>query len=153
EAWALGKGLGEDHDRRVLAEHYEELGGRSLGEALLEVHPSYYESLSTLFPRLKAIAHITGGGIPGNLARPFPETLAAEVDRGSWEPPALFRVVQRVGEVDDAEMFRTFNMGVGMVVAVEASDADEVLEALPEGSWRIGRVVERGDGPAVRGLP
>jgi phosphoribosylformylglycinamidine cyclo-ligase len=153
EIWALGKGLGEAHDRQALDERYEELGGRTLGEALLDVHLPYHGALRELFPRLKGIAHITGGGIPGNLPRILPEHLGAEVDRRSWEPPALFRLIQRTGSVEEREMFRTFNMGAGMVLAVDAAEADGLLEALPEGSWRIGRVVARGDGPVVRGLP
>ena len=99
-----------------------------------------------------AAAHITGGGIPGNLGRPFPEALAAQIDRSSWTPPGLFRLIQREGNVTDAEMFRTFNMGVGMIVAVAPGDLDATLAALP-GSWRIGEVVARGDGGAVRGVP
>ena len=62
--------------------------------------------------------HITGGGIPGNLPRVFPDGVAAEIDAASWEVPALFRLIQRAGRVEDAEMFRTFNMGVGAILAV-----------------------------------
>jgi phosphoribosylformylglycinamidine cyclo-ligase len=153
EVWGLGKGLGEEHDRQALVERYEELGGASLGEALLAVHVPYEPVLRPLMGRLKGIAHISGGGIPGNLPRILGERLGAELDGGSWEPPALFGLVQRAGKIPDAEMFRTFNMGAGMILAVDAGEADAVLAALPAGSWRIGRVVERGDGPAVRGLP
>jgi phosphoribosylformylglycinamidine cyclo-ligase len=152
EVWGLGKGLGVDHDGRVLSAHYEELG-TTLGDALVAGHRSFYPALRPLLARVHGLAHITGGGLPGNLPRIFPETLAAEIDRTSWEPPALFALIQRTGGIEDAEMFRTFNMGAGMIVAVDAADEAEALRALPAGTWRIGTVVERGDGPAIRGVP
>ncbi len=152
EVWGLGKGLGLDHDARVLNAHYEELG-TTLGDALVAEHRSFWPALRPVMGRLHGLAHITGGGIPGNLSRPFPAELAAEIDRASWTPPAVFDLIQRTGGVEDAEMFRTFNMGAGMIVAVATADAADVLRALPDGAWRIGTVVERGDGPAVRGLP
>ncbi|GMU40374.1 MAG: phosphoribosylformylglycinamidine cyclo-ligase [Chloroflexota bacterium] len=151
EVWALGKGLGEEHDRRVLAEPYEELGG-TLGEALTAPHPPFWPRIQPVLPYLKGVAHITGGGIPGNLPRVLPDGVAGEIDAGSWTVPALFRLIQRTGNVDEAEMFRTFNMGVGMILAVAEADAQAVLDAVP-GSWRIGSVVPRGDGEAIRGLP
>jgi phosphoribosylformylglycinamidine cyclo-ligase len=154
EVWAIGKGLGRDHDRRVLYERYEELGGRTLGEALLAVHGSFYGALKPVLGRLHGIAHITGGGIPGNLARLFEGEaagLAAHIDRSTWEPPAIFTLIQRQGQVEDGEMFRIFNMGAGIIVAVDAADADAVLASLPEPAWRIGAVVARAEGdPAVR---
>ncbi|MFA7249945.1 MAG: phosphoribosylformylglycinamidine cyclo-ligase [Dehalococcoidia bacterium] len=162
EIWGLGKGQRDESaaardarlnlERAVLNERPEELGGRTLGEALLAVHGSFYPALKPLMPRLHALAHITGGGIPGNLGRPFPEALAARIDTASWQVPWLFRLIQHEGNVDDAEMFRTFNMGAGMIVAVAPADFEATLAALP-GAWRIGEVVARGDGGAVRGVP
>ena len=152
EIWGLGKGLGVERERAVLDERYEELGGRTLGEALLAVHGSFYPALKPLMGTLHALAHITGGGIPGNLGRPFPEALAAQVDTSTWTPPGLFALIQRAGNVDDAEMFRTFNMGAGMIVAVAPADLEATLAALP-GAWRVGEVVARGSGSAVRGVP
>ena len=130
----------------------EELEGRTLGEALLAVHESFYPALKPLMPHLHALAHITGGGIPGNLGRPFPEHLAARIDTASWQVPGLFRLIQHEGNVTDAEMFRTFNMGAGMIVAIAPGDLEDTLAALP-GSWRIGQVVVRGEGGAVQGVP
>ena len=156
EIWGIGKGLGGAHDREVLETRYEELGG-TLGDALLAVHGSFFEALRPLLPSagggsVHGIAHITGGGIPGNLSRIFPDGLGARIDGASWEVPALFALIRRSGNVEAAEMWRTFNMGVGMVVAVEARDAGAVLDALP-GAWRIGEVVPReADEPAVSGL-
>lgn len=151
EIWGLGKGLGEDHDRRVLETVYEELGG-TLGDALVAEHRSFYPALRELLPRIHGIAHITGGGIPGNLPRIFPGALAAEIDRDSWVVPPVFPLIQETGAVEESEMFRTFNMGAGMIIAVAEADAGSVLDALPAGAWRIGSTIGRGDGPAIRGL-
>ncbi|RLT41904.1 MAG: phosphoribosylformylglycinamidine cyclo-ligase [Chloroflexi bacterium] len=162
EIWGLGKGMRDESpaardtrlgtERAILEERPEELGGVTLGEALLAVHSSFYPALKPLRGILHAAAHITGGGIPGNLGRPFPETLAAQIDRSTWKIPPLFTLIQREGNVTDAEMFRTFNMGAGMIIAVAASDLDATLAALP-GAWRIGEVVARGNGGPVRGVP
>ena len=152
EIWGLGKGLGLPHDRQTLAERYEELGDATLGDALVAVHESFYPALKPLMPTLHALAHITGGGLPGNLGRPFPEALAAHIETSTWDVPGLFALIRRTGNVEDAEMFHTFNMGVGMIVAVAPADLEATLRALP-GSWRIGEVVERGSGGAVRGVP
>lgn len=152
EIWGIGKGLGPDHDRQVLDREYEELGGARLGEVLSAAHPPFWGLVRPLLPLVKGMAHITGGGLPANLPRMLPENVSAVVDRASWDVPGLFALIQREGNVTDAEMFRTFNMGVGMVLAVAPGDVEAVLEATP-GAWRIGEV-ERGDGePAVSGLP
>ncbi len=151
EAFGVGKGDAA-RDRAVLDAEYEELGG-TLADALLAVHRSYLHVLRPVLPRLHGWAHITGGGIPGNLPRIFGEEIGAVLDAGSWRVPPLFRLIQRTGNVADAEMFRTFNMGVGAVLAVAPDEADAVLAAVP-GAWRIGVIVARGaGGPAVRGLP
>jgi phosphoribosylformylglycinamidine cyclo-ligase len=148
EAFGIGKGMGDDYDRAALETRYEELGGPSLGEALLAVHRSYLDVLRPVLPRLHGIAHITGGGIPGNLPRIFPDGIGARLDRDSWAVPPLFELIQRRGNVEDAEMFRTFNMGVGIILAVPPDEAKSVLAAL-EGGWRIGEVIE---GSGVQGL-
>jgi phosphoribosylformylglycinamidine cyclo-ligase len=153
EVWGLGKGLGAERERAILDEHYEELGSATLGEALTAPHPPFWPLLQPALPYLKGIAHITGGGIPGNLPRILREGVAARLDLSSWETPGLFRLIQREGGIADAEMYRAFNMGVGMIVAVAPSDAAAVEASLP-GSWRIGEVVERAtDGRAVIGVP
>ena len=152
EIWGLGKGLGVDHDRELLETVHEELGG-SLGDALLAVHGCFLHPLRPLLPVLRGIAHITGGGIPGNLARVMPEPLAAIIDRDSWTPPPLFALIQRTGSVSDGEMFRVYNMGAGIIVAVASQDAEPALAALPA-AWRIGHVAAREAGEAaVQGLP
>jgi phosphoribosylformylglycinamidine cyclo-ligase len=124
--------------------------GRSLGEALLEPHRSYLAALEPLVARgrVRALAHITGGGFPGNLPRVLPQGLAARVRRASWDVPALFRLIQRGGRIDDDEMYRTFNMGIGMVAVVAPEHLHEVehsLERRGETAWLIGSV-EPGEG-------
>ncbi len=139
EAFGIGKGMGADHDRNVLETPHEELGG-TLGDALLAVHRSYLDVLRPVLPRLHGIAHITGGGIPGNLPRIFPDGSRRASMALSWQVPPLFELIQRTGNVDAAEMFRTFNMGVGIIVAVAPDEADGVLAQLA-GGWRIGEVI------------
>ena len=155
EIWALGKGLGDEHDRATLETHYEELGG-TLGDALLAVHPSFVPQLTRHLAALHGIAHITGGGIPGNLSRLFTgpaEHLGARIDLSTWQTPAIFELIQRTGSIEDAEMYRAFNMGAGIIVALDESDAADLLAAQSD-AWRIGEVIERAeDDPFVTGLP
>jgi len=126
-----------------------------VGEVLLQVHKSYLHSILPLVEqnRIHALAHITGGGVPGNLPRTLPTGLGAVVRRSSWEVPTLFRVLGEAGEVGEAEMDRVFNMGIGMVVVVSPTDADAVVEDLGvagERAWILGRVEE---GAGVRYEP
>ncbi|MYB41358.1 MAG: phosphoribosylformylglycinamidine cyclo-ligase [Chloroflexi bacterium] len=152
EIFGVAKGPGEERDRELLDEHVEDLGG-TLGDALLAVHGSFLGVVRPLLPRLCGMAHITGGGLPGNVPRMLPEDLRAQIDAASWEPPPLFAHIQRAGGIEDGEMFRTFNMGIGMVLVASPPDATAVLEAAP-GSWRCGVVERRAEGaPAVAGLP
>ncbi len=119
--------------------------GETVGEALLKPHLSYLRPLEGLLDTgaVKALAHVTGGGLLENIPRVLPEGTAVEIDSGSWDVPALFRVMQQLGNVSEAEMYRTFNMGVGMVVACSAADALNVkthLDGLGETCHTIGRV-------------
>jgi phosphoribosylformylglycinamidine cyclo-ligase len=123
-----------------------ELGG-TVGEALLAPHRSYLAALEPLLERdkVRALAHITGGGFPGNIPRVLPEGRGALLRRGSWEVPPIFRLIQKGGSVSDEEMERTFNMGIGMVVVVSPGDLHEVehsLERRGEPSFVIGSVVK-----------
>jgi phosphoribosylformylglycinamidine cyclo-ligase len=132
--------LGHSVDTRI-----EELG-TTVGEALLAPHRSYLAALEPLLERdkIRALAHITGGGFEGNIPRVLPEGLGARIRRGAWEVPPLFRLIQRGGSVADDEMYRTFNMGVGMVVVVAPQDLHEVehsLERRGESALVIGSVV------------
>jgi phosphoribosylformylglycinamidine cyclo-ligase len=127
----------------------------SVADVLLEVHRSYLPSLRPLVEagRIHALAHITGGGVPGNLPRVLPAGLGAEIDRGSWEVPGVFRALARGGDVSQDEMDRVFNMGVGMIAVVAPDAADGViaeLEGRGEGAWRLGTIRE-GSGVRYRG--
>ena len=122
----------------------------SVAEVLLRVHRSYLPVLRPLLggSGLHGMAHITGGGLPGNVSRTLPDTLDAAIDAGSWAIPNLFLQLERAGAVDRAEMYRTFNMGVGMVVITDEAGALSIEAAAASahlGSWRIGRIV-RGSG-------
>jgi phosphoribosylformylglycinamidine cyclo-ligase len=126
--------------------HLPELG-TTVGKALLAPHRSYLAALEPLLERdkVRALAHITGGGFPGNIPRVLPEGLGARLRRGAWEVPPLFRLIQEGGGVSDEEMERTFNMGIGMIVVVSPPDLHEVehsLERRGETSFVIGRVVD-----------
>jgi phosphoribosylformylglycinamidine cyclo-ligase len=113
--------------------------GRPLGEALLVPHRSYLRELREL--PWKAAAHVTGGGLLGNVHRALPDGLAAELDRSAWEVPALFRLIAQRGRIADEEMLGTFNMGLGMVLATA-----EPVPGLPV----VGRVVEQSGPLRVR---
>jgi len=120
---------------------------RTVGDALLSIHKSYLSSLWPILEtgRVRGLAHITGGGIKGNLPRILPEGLGARISLESWEVPKVFRILQEGGRVAEAEMFRAFNMGVGMVVIVsqeEAQGVSDELAAAGETSWILGRIVE-----------
>jgi phosphoribosylformylglycinamidine cyclo-ligase len=124
---------------------------RSVGDVLLAVHRSYLSLMKPLLSRIHAMAHITGGGIPGNLNRVLPPTLNAIVDTGSWQIPNLFERLQAAGGVSLPEMFRTFNMGVGMVVIAAESQCTDVLaaaSAMGIHAWRLG-VVASGSGEVI----
>jgi len=129
----FGVGLGGDpeEERARLHRTYPDLEG-TLGEALLAPHRCYYNELKPVFDKLKGIAHITGGGIPGNLPRILPQGLAARLRRGSWPVQPIFRLIQERGNVAEDEMYRTFNMGLGMIVACAPEEVEAVRSQVPE---------------------
>jgi phosphoribosylformylglycinamidine cyclo-ligase len=125
--------------------HLPELG-TTVGKALLAPHLSYLAALEPLIERrkIRALAHITGGGFPGNIPRVLPAGLAARIRRDSWTVPPLFRLIGEGGDVPEDEMYRTFNMGIGMVVVVAPENLHEVehsLERRGEVSHMLGSVV------------
>jgi phosphoribosylformylglycinamidine cyclo-ligase len=119
-----------------------------LGDALLAVHRSYRPVFGALRGVMKGAAHITGGGIPGNLSRILPPGIDARVDRESWRIPPLFGLIAQYGDVPLDEMTRTFNLGVGLVVAVAADRAEEARKRAGGGAFVIGRAAE-GNGQVV----
>jgi len=122
------------------------LGEQSLGAALLAPTTIYVKSLLKLFKKLqvKALSHITGGGLLENLPRVLPENCSAQIATDSWQWPEIFHWLQTKGNVDGQEMYRTFNCGVGMVLCVAASDQEEAIAVLAqEGhkAWRLGTII------------
>jgi len=118
---------------------------RSTADVLLAVHRSYLKALAPVRAQIHGMAHITGGGLPGNLDRALPPTLDAVVDTNSWQVPNVFRVLEEAGGVARAEMFRAFNMGVGMVVITDAAGAGQVrASATAAGveNWMLGEIAE-----------
>jgi phosphoribosylformylglycinamidine cyclo-ligase len=129
---------------------------RTVGEELLAPHLSYLAPLAPLLghPGLHGLAHVTGGGLTDNLPRILPAGTRAEIRVGSWEIPPLFHYLQETGGVASDEMFRVFNMGIGMVAAVAAAALGEILAALRAGGWRAAVIgtVQRGGGGVVYDL-
>jgi phosphoribosylformylglycinamidine cyclo-ligase len=118
---------------------------RTIGEELMRIHRCYAPAVLPLLDDLdiRGMAHITGGGLPDNLVRCLPDGCRAIVERGSWHVPAIFRLIQDLGRVPDEDMYHTFNMGVGYVLVVPETIADEVasrLSAAGETGYRIGRI-------------
>lgn len=137
--------------RRIVAERlklgphdvFPEHGGKSVADVMLAVHRSYLPILGGALDRIHAMAHITGGGIPGNLDRALPSHCDAVVDTKSWEIPALFRVLEEAGQVDRAEMYRAFNMGVGMIVITDTAGASYIRDLASRAgvaNWTIGHI-------------
>ena len=117
-----------------------------MGDALLAVHRSYLKPIRALMAArlLKGAAHITGGGITDNTPRMLPKGLGVVIDTGAWQIPPLFEVLRRIGNIPDDDYRRTFNLGVGMILAVPArgaARAEAVLAKLGEQPFRIGQVV------------
>jgi len=124
-----------------LNKRYPELGG-TVGEALLEPHRSYYHQLKPLLPLIKGLAHITGGGLIGNVPRVLPDGLTARFDTQAWSVPPIFNLIQQRGNVDREEMYRVFNMGIGMVVICSKDNVDHFTKMLPEARV-IGEVIKQ----------
>ena len=145
--------------RRIAFEHaglrhdaYVQELGTTIGDALLVPHRSYLPLIRPLLRErvIKGMAHITGGGITDNLPRILPEGLHAEIDRRAWTVPPVFRWLQARGEVPEDDMLRTFNMGIGLIIACAADAAPTVLEALTatgeRGAVRIGSIGRGSEG-------
>jgi len=125
----------------ALNTHYPELG-RTLGEELLEPHRCYYHQLKPLLPIIKGMAHITGGGLIGNVPRILPQGMTAQFRSQAWTIPPIFQLIQQRGNVDRDEMYRVFNMGIGMAIICSPEDVNRVTKALPEAKI-VGEVVKQ----------
>lgn len=126
----------------------EELCGKSIGEVLLEPTKIYVKALKPLFANhlIKGVAHITGGGFIENVPRMYADDLAAKIDTSSWSIPPIFSVIEKAGKVPHAEMFNVFNMGIGMILAIDANKADEAMQILKnnnEQAYVIGKMIKR----------
>ena len=133
------------------ADLQQPLGTSTLGEALLSPTTIYVKPLLTLFKavKVKALSHITGGGLLENLPRVLPDNATASIDTGSWQWPAVFNWLQQQGNVETHEMYRTFNCGVGMVLCVAPQDRDKTLGILHDAgmtAWQLGQIVSGDNG-------
>ncbi|WP_455365319.1 phosphoribosylformylglycinamidine cyclo-ligase [Kaarinaea lacus] len=129
------------------ADLLEKFGGKTLGEVLMEPTRIYVKSLLTLLKSVKvhAMAHITGGGLLENLPRVLPDNCSAIIEKNSWSQPKIFHWIQENGNVDEDEMFRTFNCGVGMVLVVNETEVNNTIQILNEQgetAFRMGSIVE-----------
>lgn len=120
--------------------------GMTVGEALLKPHPSYLRVLDGLLDKnvIKGLAHITGGGLTDNIPRILPKNVAAAIAKGAWPVLPIFKVLQQIGDVAESEMYRTFNMGVGMVIICAQSDAAAIkahMKSLNQQCYEIGHVM------------
>ncbi|PHS19942.1 MAG: phosphoribosylformylglycinamidine cyclo-ligase [Kangiella sp.] len=132
----------------------DEFDGSTLAETLLEPTKIYVKSILKLIKNveLKALSHITGGGLLENIPRVIPENACAHINQSSWQMPAIFNWLQEKGNVKQMEMYRTFNCGVGMVLVVgedELEKAINLLKKLGENAWHIGQIKEQTDGQQV----
>lgn len=118
--------------------------GRPLGDELLEPTRIYTKLMLSLRSEVRAASHITGGGLPGNVPRMLPDGLAAAMVRGSWPVPPIFGLLQKEGGLTEAEMIRTFNCGLGLVLVVPEARAEEIARGA--GGFVVGEVVARGTG-------
>jgi phosphoribosylformylglycinamidine cyclo-ligase len=121
--------------------------GETIGAALLKPHLSYLRALEDLLDSgtIKGLAHITGGGLLENIPRILPEGTSVQIKRGSWPALPIFELMQRIGGIEDAEMYRTFNLGIGMVIVCAPADADQIASGVRErgfNCFEIGRVNE-----------
>ena len=136
-----------EQDSSALFRHYDDLR-HQLGEELLVRHRCYYPLLEPIFSLVKALSHITGGGLPGKMPAILPADVTAEFQLDSWKVPPIFSLIQREGRVEDNEMYRVFNMGLGMVAVCEEESIATIQDAVPD-ALVVGQIIPRGDGPAV----
>lgn len=135
--------------KETLSVYYDELGA-TLGETLLTPTRIYVKALQAVKEAgvtIKGCSHITGGGFYENIPRMLPEGVSAKVQKGSYEIPPIFALMQKTGNLEEKMMYNTYNMGLGMVLAVDAADADQTIAALKkagEKAWAVGEVVAGG---------
>lgn len=147
--YSLARRVLQDQDWHTVAPEL----GQSLGEALLTPHRSYLAEIQKLQANgltIKGMAHITGGGLIDNPPRILPQGVAAHIERESWPVPSIFGLIQQLGRIDEAEMMRVFNMGLGMLLVLSAEQVDRALDLLDDQAWVVGEIVSSDDEPQVQ---
>ena len=135
--------FGIDASPSCLNKFYPELG-KSLGEELLQVHRCYYPQLKPALPFIKGIAHITGGGFTGNIPRVLPQGIAAHLNKDSWDILPIFKLIQEKGDIEESEMYRVFNMGIGMAIVCSPQHVAKIVSILPQAKI-IGEIIKKED--------
>ena len=152
KALHIADGEAPEETRRRLDERPVLLGGRTMGEALLETHRPYYQMVAPVLDKVHGIAHITGGGYTENVPRILPPGVTAVFDTKAWPVLPIFTIIEQRGGISSEEMYEVFNMGIGLVLMVSPADAAEVMAALPE-ALRIGEIrADTGRRVELRGL-
>ena len=136
-----------DMTKESLDTYYDELG-KTLGEALIEptrIYVHMMKSVKNAGVKVKGCSHITGGGFYENVPRMLPEGKRAVIEKNSYEVPAIFKLMQKKGDIDDQMMYNTYNMGLGMVLCVDPADVDKTMEAVKasgETPYVVGKIEE-----------
>jgi phosphoribosylformylglycinamidine cyclo-ligase len=156
--WSLARKVLFERGGHAIDARPPELKGASLAEVLLAPHANYVMPIRKILDAgipVKGMAHITGGGLVENVPRILPEGLGAMIDRRTWTPQPIFSLMQQIGNIEDIEMHRTFNMGVGLVIVAPAGLQNDLAAATKEFPhlrvWELGRV-ESGDGVKFGGV-
>lgn len=153
--WSLARKLFFDVGRYTIHDTPSELGGRSLGDVLLEPHGNYVQPIRRALEAgipIKGMAHITGGGLVENTPRVLPPGLGAIVDLASWTPAPVFTMMQKLGDIAASEMFRTFNMGIGLVIIAAGGEQDRLAAAMsPFAVWKLGEIRGGVEGVSLAG--
>jgi phosphoribosylformylglycinamidine cyclo-ligase len=142
--YSLARRIISDRLRLGVHDAFPDAGGATVADVMLKVHRSYLQCLRPVLGHVHAMAHITGGGLPGNVNRALPETLDAAIDTTTWTIPSTFRVLAEAGAVAPLEMFRAFNMGVGMVVITAQDNVRDITSRAAEcgiDAWECGKVI------------
>ena len=139
-------GLDNDNAKQTLATHHDILG-KTMGEALIEPTKIYVKPIMQLLEQfdIKAISHITGGGFYENIPRMLPDGVHAKIDKNSFDVLPIFQLIQKTANIPDRDMFNTFNMGIGMMLAVDSSNARNIVDALGqmgEKAYIVGSIVD-----------